>query len=410
MRAFLLYISEHAISGRTDRLKEQTIGTEVLGRRPNYNPADDNIVRVRAHELRGRLEKHFATEGVQEPIILRVPRGSYVPEFVSRTEILPETPESALVVQKPADDAPKETSTKRNWLPIAAMLLIAISGSAVVTRYLLLRNTNSSNDSTPSGAIHDLWGQFFDKPNEELKVVYADTSFALWQDLNGENLNLGDYLNRSYLNVKGDKLFNVAMRRVTSLADIAIATRLAVIAGKSDGQMNLEFARDVNADFLHQGNLVLIGSHRSNPWVEVYEPSLNFQLDQDPHSGAPIFRNQSPQSGETPVYAIPAAYDTQKVSERTYASYGVIALMRGCGGRGLTVVLEGLNAQATDAMGDLVTDPQRLDQLLKGIGHTPGTAVAPFEALIRITSLPGAYADPKIEAYRLRAPSACVGG
>ena len=54
-----------------------------------------------------------------------------------------------------------------------------------------------------------LLGQFFEKPNEELKVVYADTSFALWQDLNGENLNLGDYLNRNYMNVKGNKLFNV---------------------------------------------------------------------------------------------------------------------------------------------------------------------------------------------------------
>ena len=55
MRAFLLYVTDHAILGRTDMLKEQTIGTEVLGRRPNYDPADDNIVRVRAHELRERL-------------------------------------------------------------------------------------------------------------------------------------------------------------------------------------------------------------------------------------------------------------------------------------------------------------------------------------------------------------------
>jgi len=48
LRAFLLYITERVISGRTEELKEQSIGAEVLGRKPNYNPADDNIVRVRA--------------------------------------------------------------------------------------------------------------------------------------------------------------------------------------------------------------------------------------------------------------------------------------------------------------------------------------------------------------------------
>lgn len=415
MRAFLLYISEHAISGRTERLKEQTIGTEVLGRRPNYDPADDNIVRVRAHELRGRLEKHFSSEGANEPVLLRVPKGSYVPEFVPRKESQPQTPELTLPlappIAKPAEEPSKApASRKQNWLAVAALLLIAVGATALITRYLVMKSVATSHDSAQSGAIHDFWGQFFDRPNEELKIVYADTSFALWQDLQGKNLDLGDYLNRNYMNVQGNKLFNVAMRRVTSPADITIASRLAALVGRSGGQVNLEFARDASADFFHQGNAVLIGSHRSNPWVEVFEPNLNFELDQDPQSGAPLFRNRSPQSGEAKVYAIPAAYDTQKVSERTYPSYGVIALMRGCGGRGLTVVLEGLNTQATQAMGDLVTDPQRLDQLLKGIGHVPGTAVTPFEAMVQITSLPGAYADPKIVAYRLRAPGACVGG
>lgn len=415
MRAFLLYISEHALSGRTERLKEQTIGTEVLGRRPNYDPADDNIVRVRAHELRGRLEKHFSAEGIGEPILLRVPKGSYVPEFVPRKETQPEPQEPALppapVIAKPAEEPVKVLPSARlGWISVAALLLIAIAATALLTRYFVLKNLASAHDSATTGAIHDFWGQFFDRPNEELKIVYADTSFALWQDLQNQNLGLGDYLNRDYMNVQGNKLFNVAMRRVTSPADIAIASRIAALVGRSGGQINLEFARDASADFFHQGNVVLIGSHRSNPWVEVYEPSLNFELDQDPQSGAPMFRNRSPQSGEPKVYSIPAAYDTQRVSERTYPSYGVIALMRGCGGRGLTVVLEGLNTQATQAMGDLVTDPQRLDELLKGLGHAPGTTVTPFEAMVQITSLPGAYADPKIVAYRLRTPGACVGG
>ena len=79
MRAFLLYVTDHAILGRTDMLKEQSIGTEVLGRRPNYDPADDNIVRVRAHELRERLGKYFAAEGIEEQVVITIPRGAYAP-------------------------------------------------------------------------------------------------------------------------------------------------------------------------------------------------------------------------------------------------------------------------------------------------------------------------------------------
>jgi len=88
----------------------------------------------------------------------------------------------------------------------------------------------------------------------------------------------------------------------------------------------------------------------------------------------------------------------------------VVALLKRCDDHGLTVIVEGLNMQATQAAGDLVTDPQRLEMLLRSIGHKPGTTVAPFEALFQITSLPGGYDSPKIVAFRLQPAQSCVGG
>lgn len=411
LRAFLLYITERVISGRAEELKEQSIGAEVLGRKPNYNPADDNIVRVRAHELRGRLEKYFASEGINEAVVITMPRGAYAPEFLPRKtarladhklkpQVEDEADPAVEIVQKP---------TPRHWLAFAAVLLVAVAASVATTRYVLQKNAPFAS-ARPASAVADFWGQFFEKPNEELKVVYADTSFALWQDLNGTTLDLGDYLNRKYYDQKGNKLFNVVMRRVTSPADMALSVRLATLAEQFGGLENPMFARDAEAAFFHQGNVVLIGSHRSNPWVSVYEPNLNFTLDQDPHSGAPLFRNRSPQGREDATYGIPDMYDTQRAEEKTYFSYGVVALLKGCGDHGLTVLVEGLNTQATQAAGDLVTDPQRLDTLLQSIGHKPGTNVAPFEVLFQVTSLPGGYDNPRVIAYRLRPPAACAGG
>jgi hypothetical protein len=416
LRGFLVYITEHAISGRTEKLKEHTIGTEVLGRKPNYDPADDNIVRVRAHELRGRLEKYFASEGAAEEITITIPRGAYAPEFAPRksapaeltTAPAGETRAAEAVASLPAKEPAPVGTSKRFWLFGIAVLLIAILATFFLTR-ATSKPAATFTATEPAVAIRDFWSQFFERPNEELKVVYSDTSFALWQDLSGQTLNLGEYLNHKYLNVNDDKFFNVASRRVTSPADIAISSRLGVLAGEFSGQISPRFARDASAEFLRSGNAVLIGSHRSNPWVEVFEPNLNFILSQDAHSGAPQFLNRTPQSKEAPVYSIPAMFDTQRVEEKEFNSYAVVALLKGCGNRGLTVLTEGLNTQATQAAGDIVTDPQRLEALLRSIGHKPGTTVAPFEALIQITSLPAEYDNPKVVAYRIRPADSCVG-
>ena len=405
MRAFLLYVTNQEILGQADKLKEHNIGVEVLGRKPDYLPTSDNIVRVRAHELRGRLERHFASEGADEPVVIKLPAGSYAPQFVPRKAALAEvSAESLLTPEKPLPGN-SNNHPRRYWLSIAVLVVIALSTSIALVRHQL--RSDHPPATQPAGAIRDFWGQFFDKPRGELDVVYADPGFALWQDLNGKNLNLGDYLNRKYLNAGNDKLLNAAIRPVASLADIEIVAHLGMVAGQFDGQINLEFARDANLKSLRRGNLVLLGSHRSNPWVELYESALNFTLEQDPSSGEPLFRNRSPRSGEKPVYSIPPNLD-RGGDEKEYTRYGVAALLKGCGNRGLIVLAEGLNLQGTHAVGEVLTDPTRLDSLLKSIGHKPGTSVAPFEALIQITSFPDNFDNPEVIAFRRPPPGSCV--
>ena len=403
MRAFLLYITEHLITGQAERLKEQSIGTEVLGRKPNYDPADDNIVRVRAHELRERLEKYFTTEGLDEPVVITVPKGTYVPEFSPRVVV----PQDAPVEPPTARDIPpiqkKPQSRIRYWL-LAMLFLLAIAASILFTR-LALKSSKSS--VRQSQAMQDFWGQFFDRPDEELRVVYADTSFALWQDVSGRDFDLGDYLSHKYLEMPEDKLRELAVRRSTSPADLTISVQLASLAQAFGGRVSPQYARDNSAGFFHHGNAVVIGSHRSNPWAEVFEPSLNFVVEKDSRTGAPLFRNRTPKPHEATTYAIPAILDADGAELKEIASYGLVALLKECAGGELVVLAEGLNMQATQAAGDTITDRQRLETLLRAIGHTTGEKVTPFEALIKIKSLPGGYEDPTVIAYRASSRGAC---
>lgn len=410
MCAFLLYVTQQAEIGQADQLKEQTIGVEVLGRRPEYDPAKDNIVRVRANELRGRLARYFASEGINEPVVITIPRGGYGPEFAPRevpAELTPRAPEIS---------AGGRGKHGRRWL--VRTLLIAITAGtscAVIARYWFRASRQPANEST-SRAVLEFWTPFFAKPTGTLTIVYSDSGIALWQRQVNKDLNLGDYLSHKYLNSQGNELVQIASQRATSPADINTSLRIQGIGVALGGQVSAQFARNINADLLHRGNIVLIGSRRSNPWVEVYEPTLNFQLRINPKTRSPEFFNHSPRANESPVYGIPDLRETDKTADgqfieeaekKEFVSYGVVALKKECGTNRLVLLLEGLNLQATQAAGDLVTDPQMLEQVLDGIGQKPGSNLSPFEALFQITSLPGGYDNARVVATRVQPAGAC---
>ena len=83
MRELLLYICERALHNRAEDLREALIGQNVFGRKPDYSPGDDNIVRVEVRHLRKRLEEYFASEGSQEPILITIPKGTEITAYVN---------------------------------------------------------------------------------------------------------------------------------------------------------------------------------------------------------------------------------------------------------------------------------------------------------------------------------------
>jgi TolB-like protein/tetratricopeptide (TPR) repeat protein len=80
-KRFLRYAVEEAIAGRGNLIKEYMIGTEALGRRESFDPRLDPIVRTQARKLRARLTKYYETEGVDDPLRIEFPKGSYAPTF-----------------------------------------------------------------------------------------------------------------------------------------------------------------------------------------------------------------------------------------------------------------------------------------------------------------------------------------
>src|SRR5437868_1325058 len=84
---FLRLICDYYLEGRAQELNEHILGYDVFGRDNSYNPSNDPIVRVFAHEIRKKLEAYYANEGANDPVRLEIPAGSYQPVF---TRQLPE--------------------------------------------------------------------------------------------------------------------------------------------------------------------------------------------------------------------------------------------------------------------------------------------------------------------------------
>lgn len=84
-RAFLRFVVEEKLAGRSDLLKERTIGVAVLGKPSDYDTGADSTVRVRANEVRKRLAAHYDQSDPKAGIRIELPAGTYVPRFTPVT-------------------------------------------------------------------------------------------------------------------------------------------------------------------------------------------------------------------------------------------------------------------------------------------------------------------------------------
>ncbi len=83
-RKFLRFVVELALAGREEEIKEGVVAIEVLGRKSSFDSRIDSIVRVEAGRLRTRLVTYYQSEGVQDSVLIELPKGGYVPQFEER--------------------------------------------------------------------------------------------------------------------------------------------------------------------------------------------------------------------------------------------------------------------------------------------------------------------------------------
>lgn len=138
----LKFICEKHFEGQANHITEHALAVEALGRRPDFNPHVDTIVRVTAHQLRKRLQEIYTGQGASHAVHVHIPNGQYAPSFVYRSEetagLTAANAGGESPVLEPVVGAPVKGNTSlRKWLiPGLVLIGIAVAGALLRVAYL----------------------------------------------------------------------------------------------------------------------------------------------------------------------------------------------------------------------------------------------------------------------------------
>ena len=396
IREFLLYVCERALHEPSAEIHEQEIGYRVFGRPADYDTTADNIVRVTASQARKKLERYFASEGAAEPVILEIPKGRYTPVFRDRTQA------PAATVSAPEPEALPWYGGHRRAILILACCAPLFAVSTIWCAWKLRTErvaARSELDANPT--LRALWWQLLPRDGAT-DIVVTDSSLSLFQELLDRQLTLSEYLKPDLWAQATGVSSNpdlqsfaqrAAQRRFTSLGGVTTAYRIAQLAGKDRGHVSIHSARDFNIRQMKSDNVILLGSIRANPWVELIADRLNFRFGFDQKSRYSYFENLAPQSGESKIYPTNSG-----------VSYCDIAFLPNLGRTGNILAIAGTEAEGTEGGGEFVTSERSLAQLRSLAVPGRDCHVPYFEVLLKSSRVGGAAPGFHIVAFRLLRP------
>jgi len=384
LNLFLLHIVRCAIEGRTGELTEQQIGVHVFGRPRGYNPSEDNIVRTTARQLRQRLALYYQEEGFAENIRIQVPRGGYVPIFVtadvSTQEPLIEIPLSAPAapthIQEEA--APAKTVARPRfrfaWSGLAILLLGATLALLIDRAVLHPRHVPTTTDP--------LWTEIFSSGQTTL-FVPGDAGLNLYNIYSGSGrthqLSLREYINTNRQSLQMENLatrqvFSVGLPAYVPISDLKLANQLTRVGPFRSENYEIHGAQDITSDNFRNANAIISGAPPYNPWVELFDDKLNFhfQFDSSDHSMQVV--NRHPQPGEQPAYL----YQTDPDHE---LGYGYIALTDNMEGNGKVLLIEGTSMIGVDAAVSFLFNEKKMAPIMAKAKTSQGKP-SNFEVLL----------------------------
>jgi hypothetical protein len=398
--ALLQYIVENTLAGKSDLLKERTLGIEVFDRPPTYDTNTDTVVRYTAGEVRKRLSLYYLERGGGSGIRISLPPGSYIPEFLQGQEGSDETDSNSETPGTPSSDArffaepatdirrshPNSLSTvpvltprpasavvaapsvipwktwpttsRLLWLAFAAVLVIAaISG--LRWKYRALQ---------PQTAVDDFWGPVL---REQRTVLICTGSVVFAPDRVSGTLTAGKDIEYPFVSIEGASAISLVSGLLQSSG---VPTQL-----KSAGSTPLTELREHSS--------ILLGGFNNQWTLRLVEP-LRFHFALDPDES--IVDQMRPQARWTRDPSLPYS---------SAGDYALVARYRDTTTGGWVVVLAGVGRNGTEAAAEFATSPHYMQLLRDQVGSDFSNKN--IEAVLKVSVIDGKTGAPSILAVHV---------
>jgi hypothetical protein len=383
----LQYLANHSFEHPEVSPKEYQIATEVFGRQKDFDPHLDSMVRVQAGRLRAKLAEYYTSEGVDDQLVLEMPKGSYGLTFHQRTHGTGRNHSNA------SHEAPNNLevsgrSSRALIVAVIALSVILASAVAVATDRFLNRRVAEarvvSDGPDAPVAFHVFWKGFLTGPQEPW-VIFSNAAFV------GR-----PYTGMRYYNRARDS-GAVILDHYTGVGEVLAVHALDTVFAKLHQQIRVKRGSLFSLDDAKNNDLIFIGSPSENLTLLELPNIQEFafkQITSGPRTGTMEIINFHPESGE------PKEFFPSPPDETLAEDYSVIALKRGLNPAHSVLILAGATTIGTQAAVEYVCQQNSLEELLLRLSVSNSGELKPFEAVIRVKVAKGVPVGSQLVALR----------
>ena len=333
-RNLLSYLAERSLSGTADSLKEYTVGLDVFAKPDSYDPRQESTVRMHMARLRQKLSEYYRTEGVDDPIVVDLPKGGFKLIFEQR-EVRP-------------DPIPGQSAASgKRWgykeIALVAGLVLALGLAAYFgTRLWQVQRSSFQPAQAWTPELKQLWDPIVSSKRPLIVCLSSPAAGSNEAGTATGAVLLGQFL--------------------------GMVQKKDVLVTSSD---------QIAAPEVAMGNVVFLGPIVGNRQMQAMSADRPFVLEPEG------IRNVNPMPGEPALFADKLPRDRQDTEE----SYALISRVPGLFGNGEVLYLSGNRISSITGEVQAFTDAAFAKTLISKMKKADGSVPRYYQLVLKVRSM-----------------------
>jgi hypothetical protein len=382
---FLEFVCDQTFLGNSEKLNEYLIGVEIYERGADFDPQQDAIVRVQAHEIRRKLKEYYQDEGKDDPLRLDFPAGHYVPVFSRAEPAL--SPAGTPASGEPAGIPARESFLRRNLLAGVLALVCAVLGFLLVHEKYFVRRAATVGGTSPPESMAWFWRPFLPPADPPLIVIpnhpllraahEGDSPATLARSMLIPKEKLPEFRDTIHFRELKGFFFVPSMTDFTAVGEALGLLNFFEMFGRMGQKVHLKESRLVDYETVKTGNAILLGGNQA--WsgrIFLYPEGFWF------HAG--VITNTNPRAGELPAYKP----EFDPITNSLRKDYALVLMLANERKDQRILLIYGIYTQGSQAAIEYLTSEERLAELREALRQlSPDRMTVPpyFQVLLQTT-------------------------